>query len=70
VAVCDLAANVTSRRLAYCRKCKDSDLYDPPRGKTVEFHLTRVYRKLNIHSRAELIRLFASERESATPDVG
>ena len=30
--------------------------------KTVEFHLTRVYRKLNIHSRAELIRLFSSQR--------
>ncbi len=29
--------------------------------KTVEFHLTRIYRKLDIHSRAELIRLFASE---------
>jgi LuxR family transcriptional regulator, maltose regulon positive regulatory protein len=28
--------------------------------KTVEFHLTRVYRKLNIHSRAELVRLFVS----------
>jgi DNA-binding CsgD family transcriptional regulator len=34
--------------------------------KTVEFHLTRVYRKLNIHSRAELVRLFASERAAAT----
>jgi len=30
--------------------------------KTVEFHLTRVYRKLNIHSRAELVRLLSSER--------
>jgi len=29
--------------------------------KTVEFHLTRVYRKLEIHSRAELIRLLARE---------
>ncbi len=29
--------------------------------KTVEFHLGRVYRKLGIHSRAELIRLFASQ---------
>jgi len=36
--------------------------------KTVEFHLTRVYRKLNIHSRAELVRLFSSERASATPE--
>jgi DNA-binding CsgD family transcriptional regulator len=34
--------------------------------KTVEFHLTRVYRKLNIHSRAELVRLFSSERTAAT----
>jgi DNA-binding CsgD family transcriptional regulator len=29
--------------------------------KTVEFHLSRVYRKLDINSRAELIRRFASE---------
>jgi len=36
--------------------------------KTVEFHLTRVYRKLSIHSRAELVRLFSSERASATPE--
>jgi DNA-binding CsgD family transcriptional regulator len=36
--------------------------------KTVEFHLTRVYRKLNIHSRAELVRLFSTERASATPE--
>jgi DNA-binding CsgD family transcriptional regulator len=32
--------------------------------KTVEFHLTRVYRKLELHSRAELIRLFSQDRES------
>jgi len=40
--------------------------------KTVEFHLTRVYRKLNIHSRAELVRLFSSERApgGASPRVG
>jgi DNA-binding NarL/FixJ family response regulator len=29
--------------------------------KTVEFHLSRIYRKLEINSRAELIRRFASE---------
>ncbi len=38
--------------------------------KTVEFHLTRVYRKLNIHSRAELVRLFSSERASAALGAG
>jgi DNA-binding CsgD family transcriptional regulator len=31
--------------------------------KTVEFHLGRVYRKLDIHSRAQLIRRFATEAE-------
>ena len=31
--------------------------------KTVEFHLGRVYRKLGIHSRAELIRRFATKGE-------
>jgi DNA-binding CsgD family transcriptional regulator len=29
--------------------------------KTVEFHLTRIYRKLGVHSRGELIRLYAAE---------
>jgi DNA-binding CsgD family transcriptional regulator/tetratricopeptide (TPR) repeat protein len=29
--------------------------------KTIEFHLSRIYRKLDIHSRAELIRLYATE---------
>ena len=29
--------------------------------KTIEFHLSRIYRKLEIHSRSELIRLFATE---------
>jgi DNA-binding CsgD family transcriptional regulator len=29
--------------------------------KTIEFHLSRIYRKLDIHSRAELIRLYAGE---------
>jgi DNA-binding NarL/FixJ family response regulator len=38
--------------------------------KTVEFHLTRVYRKLEIHSRAELVRLFSSERAAATLGAG
>jgi DNA-binding CsgD family transcriptional regulator len=33
--------------------------------KTVEHHLTHVYRKLELHSRAELIRLFATEAEIA-----
>ena len=30
--------------------------------KTIEYHLTHVYRKLNIHSRTELTRLFAVEQ--------
>jgi DNA-binding CsgD family transcriptional regulator/tetratricopeptide (TPR) repeat protein len=34
--------------------------------KTVEYHLTHVYRKLDLHSRAELIRLFSGER---APDL-
>jgi DNA-binding CsgD family transcriptional regulator len=38
--------------------------------KTVEFHLTRIYRKLNIHSRAELVRLFSSERAAAALGTG
>jgi DNA-binding CsgD family transcriptional regulator len=38
--------------------------------KTVEFHLTRVYRKLDIHSRAELVRLISSERAPATLGPG
>jgi DNA-binding CsgD family transcriptional regulator len=37
--------------------------------KTVEFHLTRIYRKLDLHSRAELIRRIVSgiERTEADP---
>ncbi len=35
--------------------------------KTIEFHLTRTYRKLDIHSRAELIRLFAGQAEGGPP---
>src|ERR687898_507341 len=31
-------------------------------GKTVEFHLTHIYRKLEIHSRSELVRRMADER--------
>jgi DNA-binding CsgD family transcriptional regulator len=38
--------------------------------KTVEFHLTRIYRKLNIHSRAELVRLFSSEHAAAALGTG
>jgi DNA-binding CsgD family transcriptional regulator len=34
--------------------------------KTIEFHLSRIYRKLDIHSRAELIRLYASEPALST----
>jgi DNA-binding CsgD family transcriptional regulator len=42
--------------------------------KTVEFHLTRIYRKLEIHSRSELVRRMATEEAAAlhptTPDGG
>ena len=39
--------------------------------KTIEFHLGRVYRKLDLHSRAELISRFAREaiEQEATPAV-
>ena len=37
--------------------------------KTVEFHLTRVYRKLDIHSRAELIRLLARDAAAQPEQV-
>ena len=37
--------------------------------RTVEFHLTRVYRKLDVHSRAELIRLFSTGQD-ASPGPG
>ena len=29
--------------------------------KTIEYHLSHIYRKLNVHSRAELTRLFAAD---------
>jgi DNA-binding NarL/FixJ family response regulator len=35
--------------------------------RTVEFHLARVYRKLSIHSRAELIRRFSAGQASPRP---
>ena len=37
--------------------------------KTVEFHLSRIYRKLDMTSRAELIRRFASDA-TAIPSLG
>ena len=37
--------------------------------KTIEFHLGRIYRKLKMHSRAELIMRFAREAEAAEPVV-
>jgi LuxR family maltose regulon positive regulatory protein len=35
--------------------------------KTVEFHLTRIYRKLGVRSRAELTKKMASTSESQEP---
>jgi DNA-binding CsgD family transcriptional regulator len=35
--------------------------------KTVEFHLTRVYRKLEIHSRSELVRRMADDETELDP---
>jgi DNA-binding CsgD family transcriptional regulator len=37
--------------------------------KTVEYHLTRVYRKLGIHSRSELVRRMADEEAEADFDA-
>jgi DNA-binding CsgD family transcriptional regulator len=37
--------------------------------KTVEFHLTRVYRKLEIHSRSELVRRMAHDPQHAADSV-
>jgi DNA-binding CsgD family transcriptional regulator len=38
--------------------------------KTVEFHLGRIYRKLDMNSRAELIRRFAQEGGGALAPAG
>jgi DNA-binding CsgD family transcriptional regulator len=38
--------------------------------RTVEFHLTRVYRKLGLHSRAELIRHYAGQMGESPRDGG
>jgi DNA-binding CsgD family transcriptional regulator/tetratricopeptide (TPR) repeat protein len=37
--------------------------------KTVEWHLTRIYRKLDVSSRAELVRFFATGRVQGQPPV-
>jgi DNA-binding CsgD family transcriptional regulator len=37
--------------------------------KTIEFHLSRIYRKLKMHSRSELIRRFAREAEAEDVDA-
>jgi len=39
-------------------------------SKTVEFHLSRIYRKLDISSRAELIRRYAAEGLPAVAAMG
>jgi DNA-binding CsgD family transcriptional regulator len=35
--------------------------------KTVEWHLSRLYRKLGVHSRGELASLFAKRRGASRP---
>jgi DNA-binding CsgD family transcriptional regulator len=37
--------------------------------KTIEFHLTRVYRKLDVRSRAELVRLLVREESRDSDDL-
>lgn len=37
--------------------------------KTVEYHLANTYRKLDIHSRAELARVIAQGSSTAAPEV-
>ena len=40
-----------------------ADLFLSP--KTVEFHLRQIYRKLDVHSRSQLVAALAAERDTA-----
>ena len=41
-----------------------ADLFLSP--KTVEFHLRQIYRKLDVHSRSQLVAALAAEKDTAS----
>ena len=43
-----------------------ADLFLSP--KTVEFHLRQIYRKLDVHSRTQLVAALAAEKDTAAPN--
>jgi DNA-binding NarL/FixJ family response regulator len=67
---CEVRGVEASVALAVARGAKNrevaAELYLSP--KTIEFHLGRVYRKLGIHSRAELATVVAQGGLESEPD--